>query len=211
MLFQTSLFLLGLPLLNASPIAIQPRVDSDTENGLTDGSGCKAMTVIFARGTTETGNVGTLTGPPFFDALEQQVGASNVAVQGVDYPADIPGFLAGGDAAGSQLMAQLVTQAMTQCPNTTVVMSGYSQGGQLVHNAAKMMDAATSAKVSSAIIFGDPDNGTAVGTIPAAKTKIICHATDNICMGGDTILAAHLTYSQDAGTAASFAASAAGM
>jgi cutinase len=86
------------------------------------------MTVIFARGTTETGNVDTLTGPPFFTALAQFVGASNLAVQGVDYPADIPGFLAGGDATGSMTMAQLVTQAMMQCPNTKVVISGYRYG-----------------------------------------------------------------------------------
>jgi cutinase len=75
----------------------------DTENDLTNGSPCKAMTVIFARGTTETGNVGTLTGPPFFSALKDAAGAANVAVQGVDYPASIPGFLAGGDATGSQV------------------------------------------------------------------------------------------------------------
>lgn len=83
------------------------------------------MTVIFARGTTETGNVGTLAGPPFFNALEASVGAGNVAVQGVDYPADIPGFLAGGDAGGSKTMASLVQQAMTQCPSTKIVMAGY--------------------------------------------------------------------------------------
>lgn len=83
------------------------------------------MTVTFARGTTETGNVGTLAGPPFSQALDAAVGASNVAVQGVDYPADIPGFLAGGDAGGSAKMASLVAQAMSQCPNTKVVMAGY--------------------------------------------------------------------------------------
>jgi cutinase len=69
-------------------------------------------------------------------------GANTLAVQGVEYPADIPGFLAGGDADGSAAMlvslcqitypransslrAKLVTQAMTQCPSTKVVMSGY--------------------------------------------------------------------------------------
>jgi cutinase len=111
-----------LTLATSTPIQI--RQSSDTENGLTAG-GCKAMTVIFARGTTETGNVGTLAGPPFFNALEAKVGAGNVAVQGVDYPADIPGFLAGGDAAGSQKMASLVATAMSQCPSTKVVMAGY--------------------------------------------------------------------------------------
>jgi hypothetical protein len=62
------------------------------------------MTVIFARGTTEPGNVGLLAGPPFFDALSTMVGEGQVAVQGVDYPASIEGFLEGGDKAGSQEM-----------------------------------------------------------------------------------------------------------
>jgi hypothetical protein len=35
-------------------------------------------------------------------------------------------------------------------------MSGYSQGGQLVHNAAKILPASTMAKVNSVVIFGDP-------------------------------------------------------
>jgi cutinase len=45
----------------------------------------------------------------------------------------------------------------------------------------------------SVVIFGDPDNGKAVGNIPAAKTKVICHTGDNICQGGDLILTPHLT------------------
>lgn len=125
MITLLSLILLGLPLISSIPLKSRQLGSSDTENDLTNGSGCKAMTVIFARGTTETGNVGTLTGPPFFDAMAKAVGASNLAVQGVDYPADIPGFLAGGDATGSATMAKLVSQATTQCPNTKVVMSGY--------------------------------------------------------------------------------------
>jgi cutinase len=108
---------------SASPI-IETR-QSSSANDLTNGAGCKAMTVIFARGTTETGNVGTIAGPPFFSALKAQVGANNVAVQGVDYPADIPGFLAGGDANGSKKMASLVGQAMKACPDSQIVMAGY--------------------------------------------------------------------------------------
>jgi cutinase len=66
---------------------------------------CKAYTVIFARGTTEPGNVGILVGPPFFEALKAKVGANNLAIQGVNnYKADIAGYLAGGEAAGSTSM-----------------------------------------------------------------------------------------------------------
>ncbi|KAM0815334.1 putative Cutinase [Seiridium cardinale] len=190
----------------ATPLDKRQSLAGTTQNGLS--GSCKGMTVIFARGTTEQGNVGSVAGPPFFQALSSMMGG-DIAVQGVDYPADIPGFLAGGDATGSKTMASLVTEAMTQCLDTKVVMAGYSQGGQLVHNAAKMLPAATSSKVAAAVIFGDPDNGDAVQGVSSANTKVICHTGDNICQGGDLILAPHLTYGQDANTAASFVASAA--
>lgn len=206
-----SFTVLALPLALAVPAPQANNLGSaTTQNGLTAG-GCKAMTIVFARGTTEQGNVGTLSGPPWFDAMGKMVGAQNLAVQGVDYPANVQGFLAGGDKKGSAKMAQLVQQAMTSCPDTQVVMAGYSQGGQLVHNAAAMLPPATASKVSSAVIFGDPMNGKPVAGIPAAKTKVICHRGDNICQGGNQILMPHLTYSQNAGEAAQFAAAAAGM
>lgn len=67
-------------------------------------AGCTAMTVIFARGTTEPGNVGLVTGPPLFDALNSMLGAAAVTIQGVNYGATIEGFLEGGDPQGAQMM-----------------------------------------------------------------------------------------------------------
>ncbi|KAF2793091.1 carbohydrate esterase family 5 protein, partial [Melanomma pulvis-pyrius CBS 109.77] len=180
-----------------------------TQNDIKNGV-CKPMTILFARGTTEGGNVGTLAGPPFFQAVGAAMGAANVAVQGIDYPADIPGFLAGGDAGGSKLMAATVGQVMKACPSTNLVMSGYSQGGQLVHNAASMLTPAETAFVKSAVIFGDPDNGKAVGTVSAADTLVVCHNGDLICAVPALVLAPHLTYAKDAGTAAAFVVANAG-
>ena len=54
------------------------------------------------------------------------------------------------------------------------------------------------------LIMADPNNGKPVGNVAAAQTKIICHTGDNICAGGSTILAPHLTYSQNATDAAAF-------
>jgi cutinase len=114
------------PLLVLTPLA-SAALTSSTQNDVTNGSGCKAMTVLFARGTTEIGNMGTVAGPPFVSSLGKMMGgAQNLAVQGIAYPADVPGFLAGGDAGGSKLMAQMVGQVMTACPNTALVMAGYS-------------------------------------------------------------------------------------
>ncbi|KAK8862062.1 hypothetical protein PGQ11_008297 [Apiospora arundinis] len=200
--FSTATVLMALASLSAaSPVDKRQSLGGTSQNGLS--GACKGTTVIFARGTTEAGNVGSVAGPPFFQALSKMVNG-DLAVQGVEYPADIPGFLAGGDKNGSAKMAQLVQQAIAKCPNTKVVMSGYSQGGQLVHNAAKQLPAATASKVAGAVIFGDPDNGQAVQGV--SKTKVICHAGDNICQGGSLILQPHLTYGQDANMAAQFAA-----
>jgi len=107
------------------PIA-SAALNSMSQNDVVNGGACKAMTILFARGTTEQGNMGTVAGPPFVSAVGKMIGAANVAVQGIEYPADIPGFLAGGDKTGSMLMAQMVGMVRAQCPDTALVMAGYS-------------------------------------------------------------------------------------
>jgi hypothetical protein len=55
------------------------------------------------------------------------------------------------------------------------------------------------------------DDGQAVAGAAASKTKVICHAGDNICDHGDLVLLPHLTYSMDAQKAATFAVAQAGL
>lgn len=119
-----------LPLTTSSPLNLSlfkraTDLTLTSQNDLTNGTPCKALTIIFARGTVSPGNVGENVGPPFFQAVANITGITNLAVQGVNYSADIFGFLAGGSASGSRTMATLVEQAFTQCPQTKVVMSGY--------------------------------------------------------------------------------------
>ena len=86
---------------------------------------CRPVTVIFARGTNEPGNVGSLVGPPFFKALDLALGEENLAVQGIDYPATISGYLKGGDSKGTEKLASVSEEAAKQCPDTQIVLSGY--------------------------------------------------------------------------------------
>ncbi|THU77233.1 cutinase [Dendrothele bispora CBS 962.96] len=165
---------------------------------------CADVMVVFARGTTEPAPIGTVAGPPLQAALKSQLGGQSLSFQGVDYPADIPGFLEGGDKQGSQTMADDITNAANSCPNAKIVTVGYSQGGQLVHNSAKLLSTDVQQRVNAAVIFGDPDNGQAVTGVSADNTKVICHNGDNICAHGDLVLPPHLTYGQDAGSAAQF-------
>ncbi len=86
---------------------------------------CRPVTVIFARGTIELGNVGSLAGPPFFNALDFAIGAQYLGIQGVPYPASIWGYLTGCDVGGGKTLAALTEQAMAQCPDSQIVLSGY--------------------------------------------------------------------------------------
>lgn len=75
-----ALFFLSVAL--ARPV-FKRQFQSPLQNDLLNGSPCRAITIIFARGTFEAGNVGSLAGPPFFEAMADIAGAENVAVQGV--------------------------------------------------------------------------------------------------------------------------------
>ncbi|KAJ6521230.1 cutinase [Mycena capillaripes] len=167
-----------------------------------------SMQFIFARGTNEDGNVGSDVGAPLIADLRAALGANNIAAQGVDYAADVLGYLEGGDPAGSTTMASLINQAATQCPSTQIAIGGYSQGAQLVHNAASTLSAAVTARIAAVVLFGDPDRvghptPPPVGTIPAAKVDSFCHTGDIICtgLGGAS---QHLNYNLDAPAASSF-------
>lgn len=168
------------------------------------------MTVIFARGTGETGNVGTVSGPPMFRALRQKLGNARVTVQGVDYPASSAGNAnQGGD--GGRKMASLVSQALSQCPSTKIIVSGYSQGAMVVHNAFR--NGLSSSQVAGAVLFGDPLKRQAVGDLSMAKVKQFCGTSDTICGGGGDggATGGHISYGSSADAAATFAIQAAGL
>jgi|SRR5690242_4130251 len=151
-----------------TPVLSKRQYGGDTYNQLTDGTACRPITVIYARGTTQEGNVGSpdSEGPTFFNALAGRLGGVNrLAIQGVTYSANVFGFLAGGDSAGATTMFNLINtvstlstmtvtyfnqeKAITRCPSTKIVVSGYSQGAQLVHTATQRLSATAAARVSA--------------------------------------------------------------
>ncbi|KAF2820428.1 cutinase-domain-containing protein [Ophiobolus disseminans] len=191
------------------PALAKRQYSGNTYNQLTDGTPCRDVTLIFARGTTQEGNVGAAgtEGPVFFNAVASRLGGtSRLAIQGVTYPASIGGFLAGGDAAGATTMFNLINQAASRCPSTKIVVSGYSQGAQLVHTATQRLTAANAARVVAVVTFGDADRDETFGLIPTSKVLIICHEGDTICDNNIIITPQHRNYEIDAPTAAAFVA-----
>ena len=62
----------GLP-ASVAPASCLGVTGGTTDNDLLNGV-CKNLTLIFARGTTESGNVGGIVGPPFVNALVSMLG-----------------------------------------------------------------------------------------------------------------------------------------
>jgi len=84
-------FPLHLPSLSLSKRQCTPQdyQGADTATGIVDHNCCADITLIYARGTSEPGNVGQNVGPTVWAALAEKVGASNILFQGVNYNADL--------------------------------------------------------------------------------------------------------------------------
>lgn len=108
-------------------------------------------------------------------------------------------------------MADAVAQVLSQCPSTKVIVSGYSQGAMVVHNA--FSNGLSGSKVAGAVLFGDPLKRQAVGDLPTDKVKQFCGTSDQICGGGGDggATGGHISYSSSADAAATFAIQAAGL
>ncbi len=89
---------------------------------------CPDIEVIFARGTDDTAGLGAVGGA-FVNALRNKVGGRSVGSYAVNYPADYD-FLAA--ASGANDASAHVQYMMGACPNTRLVLGGYSQGAAVM-------------------------------------------------------------------------------
>jgi hypothetical protein len=86
---------------------------------------CPDVQAYFARGTGESGTLGTVVGPDFSRELSSALRGKSVTFTGISYPASVSGYNAGGDRGGARTMANSVTSTANRCPNTKIVISGY--------------------------------------------------------------------------------------
>ncbi|KAH9908763.1 cutinase [Xylariomycetidae sp. FL2044] len=175
--------------------------------------GCRDNIFIFSRGSTEIGNMGTIAGPPTSDGLKKALGGDDaVATEGVDYGALLStNFLPGGaDLAGISTMKDLINDAASQCPDSTLLVGGYSQGAAMVHRVVEDLDPDVQDQIAGVVTFGDTQNTQDKGAInnfdSADKLKVICNDGDAVCDGTLTILPPHLDYTRRADEAVDFLA-----
>lgn len=187
---------------------------------------CPDVEVVFARGTFEPPGVGGI-GQSFVDAVRRQAAGKSVSVYPVNYPASTDFSTA---VQGIRDAANRIETTVASCPNTKIVLGGFSQGAAVAGfvtseavpsgaNADEVPDPmppSVADHIAAVALFGKPSPrfmdliGTPpveIGKLYQAKTIDLCVANDPICADhGDG--ANHSLYNQNGMTqqAAAFAA-----
>lgn len=197
---------------------------------------CPDVEVVFARGTGEPPGVGGV-GQAFVDALKSKAGNKSVAVYPVNYAAS-------SDFNDTMAFAQTVIDGIrdagghvqstaANCPNTRIVLGGYSQGAAVAGfvTSAEVppgvpaalvpqpLPADVADHVAAVALFGTPSKAwtsqygappIVIGPSYVAKTTELCAQGDTICDGtpGGGPSFAHALYPVNGmvGEAATFAA-----
>ncbi len=198
---------------------------------------CPDVEVVFARGTGEPPGVGGV-GQSFVDAVRAQAAGKSVSAYPVNYAAS-------GDFANTTAFAQTVIDGVrdagshvqstaANCPDTRIVLGGYSQGAAVAGfvTSAEVPPGVPAAAVpaplprdvadhvAAVVLFGKPSDAwtsrygapaITVGPAYAAKTTELCAQGDTICDGtpGGQPSFAHALYPVNGmvGDAATFAVS----
>lgn len=190
-------------------LALTPVAAGIVAAGPASADACPDVQLVFARGTFEAPGVGS-TGQAFADAVRSRAGDKSVDVYAVNYPASLD-FATAADGVADASNKVLATVA--QCPDTDVVVGGYSQGAAvaayltadsppegypLPPTITGPMDDTVADRIAAVVLFGKPSSGflqmihtgappITVGTRYLDKTLDECLPEDPVCSpaGGD--------------------------
>ncbi|TRW81684.1 cutinase family protein [Mycolicibacterium sp. 018/SC-01/001] len=164
---------------------------------------CPDIEVTFARGTDEPPGLGRVGGA-FVDSLRGRVGGRSVGAYAVNYPASFD-FLQ--VAAGANDASDHIQYMMNNCPNTRLVLGGYSQGAAVIDviAAVPVPGAGFTAPlppnapdhVAAIAVFGNPSAkiGLPLTSSPVwgGRSIDLCTPGDPVCSGGNDV-PAHSNY-----------------
>lgn len=197
------------------PAPVAPPAPAPAPLAAPEPVGCPDVQVVFARGTTEPPGLGA-TGQAFVDDLRTRVGDRTLGVYPVVYPAttDFPTGIQGVIDASTHIQ-----QMATNCPDTKMVLGGFSQGaavmgfvttelipdGVSLSEVPEPMPADVADHVAAVALMGTPSDQfmsmvsqppVVIGPLYQPKTIELCVPNDFVCsQGGD--FAAHNRYIGD--------------
>lgn len=157
---------------------------------------CADAEVVFARGTDEPKGIGQV-GSAFVDSLRAQAAGMNITTYAVDYDA---GKLQLGSGDGAKDAIKHIKTMAASCPDTKIVLGGYSQGANVVNIVAgnpivgiawgPALPSSLAENVAAIATFGNVANrsGTKLPSQSAmftGKAIDLCNPTDPICHAGE--------------------------
>lgn len=157
---------------------------------------CSDAEVVFARGTDEPKGMGQV-GNAFASALRDAAVGMNITTYAVDYDA---GKLQLGSGDGAKDAIKHIKSMAASCPDTKIVLGGYSQGANVVNIVAgnpivgiawgASLPSELADNVAAIATFGNVANrsGTKLPTqsaMFAGKGIDLCNPADPICHAGE--------------------------
>ncbi len=195
-----------------------------------EAASCPDVQIVFARGTFEAPGLGAV-GQPFSDALITRLPGKSIDVYPVDYPASWHFSTAADGIVDS---ANRIQRIVAECPDTAIVLGGYSQGAAvaaytvtdtvpadypLPPGISGPMPPEVANHIAAVVLFGKPTDGfvdlvqhgsppIVAGALYVNKTIELCADQDPVCVPGGTDRSAHSSYKFNGMTdqAAEFAA-----
>jgi cutinase len=141
------------------------------------GATCPDVEVVFARGRQEPPGVGQI-GDALVNALRGQTSGS-VGVYGVNYPADLDA------ASGADDMRAHVQSMANSCPNTRLVLGGYSLGATAADLMARGgVSQSADPHIAAIALFGNAGKRLGPPRAFASRTIDQCANGDPICGRG---------------------------
>ncbi|OBC09116.1 cutinase [Mycobacterium sp. 852013-50091_SCH5140682] len=164
---------------------------------------CPDIQVVFARGTNDSPGLGRI-GNAFVSSLRNKVGGRSVGTYAVNYPASYD-FLAAADGANDA--SGHVQWMMDNCPNTRLVLGGYSQGAAVIDVISAVPFPAVGFNaplppnapdhIAAVAVFGNPSAklGLPMTASPVYGSRAIdlCNPNDPVCTDGNSV-DAHRAY-----------------
>ncbi len=153
---------------------------------------CPQVEVVFARGRFESAGPGVL-GNAFINSLSSKIGGRSMGTYAVKYPADSEIDIGAND------MSRHVQYMVNNCPNTRLVLGGYSLGAAVTDVVLAVPMSAfgfnsplpegTDQHIAAVALFGNGSQWvgpiTNFSPIYNDRTIELCHGADPVCNPAD--------------------------
>ena len=154
---------------------------------------CKPYTLLFARATGEFGSMGLSVGP----ALQYNLNSAMPGrwdFKGIEYDNGQTGNDCVG-LPGGMICLSVLNQTARVCPDTQIIVGGYSQGAMVAHNCVGYASEDVKKQVKGVVLFGDPMGGAPIKGFPNERIRSYCQKGDTICDGYEVApVSAHFLY-----------------